>query len=158
MEDAHLTAQLAVIEEMYGDLCALVRPLDAVCLNWTPPMPATNSIAAMIVHTVGSTHSWLSRALDEPYVRDRDAEFHARGDAESLLALLADSRERIRAQFARLTTVDPGTIRQVRRLHGADEEPLTVAWCIAHAVIHMGEHWGQMQLNRQLYAADRGQL
>lgn len=152
--DPYLTAQLAVIEEMYVDLCALVRPLDAACLNWTPPVPETNSIAAMIVHTIGSTNSWLSRAVDEPFSRDRAAEFHATGDAETLLTLLNDSQERIRAQFARLDALAPGTVRQVRRLAGKSEEPLTIAWCVAHAVIHMGEHWGQMQLNRQLYDAD----
>ena len=78
-----------------GDRCALVRPLDAAFLNRAPPTPETNSIATIIVHTIGSTYSQLSRALDELYVRDRDAEFHARDDAETTLALLADSRERI---------------------------------------------------------------
>jgi hypothetical protein len=29
---------------------------------------------------------------------------------------------------------------------------LSVGWCIAHALIHAGEHWGQIQLNLQLYS------
>lgn len=149
----HLAASLAVLEELYGDLTAFIRPLDEACLNWTPPIPDTNSIAALVTHVVGSNLSWFSRAVDEPFTRDRDAEFHARGDVASLTTMLVDSLAAIRAWCARLEAIDLGAVRAVHRLDAAHEAPLSAAWCIAHAIIHTGEHWGQMQLNRQLYAA-----
>ncbi len=149
----YLTASLAVLEELYDDLTALVRPLDDDCLNWSPPAPETNSIAALVVHIAGSVNSWLARGLDEPFERDREAEFRARHSAEELIALVERSRRYAREQFARLDGIDGGVVRQVRRLQSGEEAPISAAWCIEHALIHAGEHWGQIQLNRQLYAA-----
>jgi hypothetical protein len=148
----HLAASLAVLEEMYDGLVELLRPLDDDCLNWTPPAPDTNSIAALTAHIVGSMNNWLSRALAEPVARDRDAEFGNRGSAADLIALVEASRERSREQFARLDAIDPGTIRQTRRsIPYPHDTEATVAWCVEHAIIHAGEHWGQIQLNRALY-------
>jgi len=149
----HLAANLAVLEELYHDLTAFLCPLDESCLNWTPPIADTNSIAALVMHVVGSNLSWFSRAVDEPFARDRNAEFGAHADADALTAMLADSLADIRAWCARLEAVDLSATRAVYRLGTAHETPLSAAWCIKHAIIHTGEHWGQMQLNRQLYAA-----
>jgi hypothetical protein len=41
----------------------------------------------------------------------------------------------------------------VHRLSSGTDATVCVAWCVEHAVIHAGEHWGQIQLTRQLYAA-----
>jgi uncharacterized damage-inducible protein DinB len=148
---AFVTASQAVLEELYDDLTALVEPLDEGCLNWAPAGAESNSIAGLTRHIVGSTNSWLARALAESFPRDREAEFVARHTAAELVALVAASRQLAGEQFARLATVDPGLTRQVRRLSTNREMAVTVAWCVQHALIHAGEHWGQIQLNRQLY-------
>ena len=45
--------------------------------------------------------------------------------------------------------------------HGRDQPSedadLSVAWWVVHALIHTGEHWGQVQINRQLYGANPGE-
>jgi uncharacterized damage-inducible protein DinB len=151
----HLQACQAVLEELYDDLVTALRPLDETCLNWTPPAPETNSIAALVRHIIGSNNAWLSRAAGEPVVRDRDAEFRARDSADTLLEAVERSRADARHQLALLDDVNPGTIRAVRRLDAREEVDLSVAWCVVHALIHTGEHWGQIQINRQLYDADR---
>jgi hypothetical protein len=57
-----------------------------------------------------------------------------------------------RTGFARLDAVDRGLVRRVRRaIPRPHETEATVAWCIEHAIIHAGEHWGQIQLNRSLF-------
>jgi uncharacterized damage-inducible protein DinB len=147
----YLTASLAVLEELYGNLTACVQPLSGECLNWSPPAPETNTIANLVCHIAGSVNSWFARALDEPYERDRDAEFRARRSAAELVALLTTSQQLAREQITRLDALDGGTVRHLRRLSSGKEMPLTVAWCVEHAVIHAGEHWGQIQLNRQWY-------
>jgi uncharacterized damage-inducible protein DinB len=139
----HLEASLAVLEELYDDLVAALRPLDEACLNWTPAAPETNSIAALVNHVVGSNDAWLARAAGEPVRRDREAEFRARDTAEGLVAAVERSRAEARRRFALLDGVDPGTVRTVRRLHATEDADLSVAWCVAHALIHTGEHWGQ---------------
>lgn len=147
---AVLAAQLSVLGEQYDRLIELVRPLDEDQLNWKPPAPDANSISALVRHTMGSIGMWCSRALDEPFERDRDGEFRAHDTAPSLVGALEDSRRGARERFERLDGVDPGTTRVLRRLDGV-EEPSTAGWCVAHAVIHAGEHWGQIQLTRDLY-------
>ncbi len=152
--DPQLTASLAVLEELYDSLVALLRPLDDACLNWTPPAPDTNSIAALTHHIAGSMDNWLTRALGEPVSRDREAEFRRQGGTADLIAVVEQSRIRAREQFARLDAVERGLVRQVRRaIPQPHDTEHTVGWCIEHAIIHAGEHWGQIQLNRQLYAA-----
>jgi hypothetical protein len=150
---AGLAADLAVLEELFDGMAGLVRPLDADCLNWTPSAPETNSIAAMVTHTCGSIDNWLSRALVETIERDRDAEFRARADAASLVDRIERCRAETRRRIERLEGVDPATVRAVRRLSSGRDDQVSVAWCVEHAIVHAGEHWGQIQLTKQLYEA-----
>jgi len=150
--DPHLAASQAVLDELYDALGAFLQPLDENCLNWIPTGDATNSIAALVHHVAGSLDNWLTRALAEPVVRDRDAEFRGRGDAATLIGIVEASRTRAHAQLARLDSIDRGTVRRVQRtMPRPHETNVTVGWCIEHALIHAGEHWGQIQLNASLY-------
>lgn len=147
----HLTASLAVLDELLDSLVELVRPLDSEILNWTPPVPDTNSIAALVRHATESTNTWLSRAVNERIPRDRAAEFHARHSAAELVAMIEHTKSESHRRFDLLQGVDLGTVIQVRRHAATEDVGVTRAWCIEHALIHAGEHWGQIQLNRQLY-------
>lgn len=149
----YLTASRAVLEELYDNLLSLIRTLGEDCLNWTPLTNETNSITNLTCHIVGSVDSWLARAVDEPFPRDRDAEFRTYSNMEELVTLIEQSRARTRDRFACLDTIDGSTLRSVRRHAAEAPAPLSAAWCVEHAIIHAGEHWGQIQLNRQLHAA-----
>jgi uncharacterized damage-inducible protein DinB len=151
----HLAASLAVLEELFENVLELVRPLDPDCLNWTPPIPETNSIAALVTHTMGSIDYWLARAVGETAQRDRDAEFRARHTADELVDLVEHARSEARRRFALLDGADLGRVKAIRRLSINQEIDVTAGWCLEHAVIHAGEHWGQIQLNRQLYEGRR---
>jgi uncharacterized damage-inducible protein DinB len=142
---------MAVLDELYDDLVACLRPLDEARVNWTPPAPETNSIAALVRHIVGSNDAWLARAANESFERERDAEFRARDHAEALVAAVERSRAEARRRLTLLDALDPGTLRAVRRLHAAEDVELSVEWCVEHALIHSGEHWGQAQLTVQLH-------
>ncbi|HSJ51002.1 MAG TPA: DinB family protein [Actinomycetota bacterium] len=150
--NAYLAGQLATLEEWHDHAIDLVAELDEDPLNWRPAIPDANTIASLIRHSIGSMVMWFARALDEPYERDRDAEFAARDTAPQLVAALEASRDRVRAQFERLDSVDPATERVVRRFGAPADETFTAGWCVAHAVRHVGEHWGQIQLTRDLSA------
>jgi uncharacterized damage-inducible protein DinB len=149
-----MAASLAVFEEFYGDLLALTSVLDEAALNWQPPVPDTNSIAALVQHVIGSNAAWLARATGEELQRDREAEFRSYATPAVLRAAIEQSRAEVQRRFALLANLDPLTPRTVRRLDAPDAAQVSAAWCVAHALIHTGEHWGQIQLNRQLHAAD----
>ena len=153
MVNPHLSANLAVLEEMFDDLAALLGSLEPDCANWAAPEPNANSIADLVRHVAGSLDAWLSRALDEPFERDRDAEFAAFHSPDELLALVERSWAKILQQFAKLDAIDPDTVRRFRRLDADNQTERTVAWCVAHAVIHAGEHWGQIQVIQDRCAA-----
>ncbi len=151
----HLEADLSVLDEMLTSLADFIRPLDSDCVNWTPSIPDTNSISAMVVHTLGTLDSWFSRGLGETLQRDRDAEFRAHHTPEELLAKIDASRESVRRFLARYEHVDLAGPIHTRRLSRGTDVTVSVAWCIEHAVIHAGEHWGQIQLTKQMYDARR---
>jgi uncharacterized damage-inducible protein DinB len=153
---ANLAADLAVLEEMYDSLTSFLAPLDDGCLNWAPLSANTNSIAALVSHTTGSTDGWLARAVGETIARDRDAEFHVQSTAADLIRLIAASRGETRRRFELLDRLDLGTVRQVRRLSRNEDVAVSIAWCVEHALIHAGEHWGQIQLTAQLFHARSG--
>jgi len=151
--NAHLTAGLAVLDEIYDDLVELIGQTEDEALNWTPPVPDANSIAALTRHIVGSNDAWFRRALGETFQRDRDAEFRYHGSPQELIDLVTGSRVTLRDLAERLDAVDPAAVRRYQRLGDDHESALTVAWCVEHALVHAAEHWGQIQLNRQLFSA-----
>lgn len=151
--NAHLAAGLAVLEELYDVLAELIQNSDDDALNWTPPVAAGNSIAALTRHIAGSNDAWFKRALGQTFHRDRDAEFHYHATKGELLQVIAQSRITARDQLERIDTLDPAAVIRYRRLGATEESVLSLAWCVEHALIHAGEHWGEIQLNRQLFAA-----
>ena len=152
---SELDASLAVFEELFDDLTRLVQGLDDACVNWVPPAPETNSIAVMVTHIVGSVDSWLARAVGETIERDRDAEFAARDSATRLVARVEEGRGRLRRRYRLLAGCDLSATLAARRVRSPEAETVTGAWCVEHALAHAGEHWGQIQLTRQLYDAQR---
>jgi len=149
----HFEAGQAALDEQFDAMVALLAPLDADCLNWRPPVEDTNSIAAMVTHTCGAIDSWLARALVETIERNRDAEFAIRADAAGLVERVERCRAETRRRLEELSQIDPPTMRAVRRLSRGEDQQVTIAWCVEHAIVHAGEHWGQIQLTRQLFEA-----
>ena len=151
--DAQLGASLAVIDELLAAMQSFLTELGDEAVNWTPLPADTNSIAVMVVHTLGSLDTWLSRGYGVELPRNREAEFSAFVGASELVERVAQARERTRAQVARLAAVDLASPRELKRSHGPLPAAQNAAWCVEHALIHAGEHWGQIQLTRQLYDA-----
>jgi uncharacterized damage-inducible protein DinB len=146
-------AELDVLDELYTHMADLVRAQDEGAVNWVPLAHDTNTIAALVHHSVGSTRVWLSRALGETFERDREAEFRRHGTAGELLAVLDGARAELNRTFERLDTVDVARTVRVTRVAVPEGQTVTAAWCIDHAIAHVAEHWGAIQLTAQLYGA-----
>jgi uncharacterized damage-inducible protein DinB len=150
--NAQLAGAWAELEDTYSELIVLVGQLDEGATNWRPPAPRSNSIAVLVRHMIGSASMWCAIALDEPFERDRDAEFRVHETPQALVAALRDFVSSIRARFERLDSVDPATEHGDPR-PSSDDERHTAGWCVAHVVSHTAEHWGQIQLTRDLHRA-----
>src|SRR5438876_11188283 len=64
-----------------------VRGLDHGTLNWRP-LPKANSIAVLVVHSLGSQREMLRAVRQITVERDRDSEFKAEAEAADLLAMI----------------------------------------------------------------------
>ncbi|MBI5948041.1 MAG: tRNA (guanosine(37)-N1)-methyltransferase TrmD [Chloroflexi bacterium] len=149
--EAPLAALLAVLEAIVDDLLALLDRSDDDCVNWQPPAEGANSIAGLVPHGFAALDLWLSRALADQVDRDASAELRGSASSVDLAGLVEMARPRYRRQFARLTKVPPATVRTMTNLDATASGQLTVAWCVEHALTHLAEHWGQVQLTRDLY-------
>jgi hypothetical protein len=122
-----------------------VRGLDHGTVNWKP-LPLANSIAVLVVHTLGSEREVVRAVRSQPTDRDRDAEFKAEAEAAGLLAML-DQADRDLDEFAgSMTSADLIEMRP-----RADRPPKPgLEWLLSNYG-HAREHLAQIELTKQLY-------
>ena len=139
-------AATTILEKLRSDIRQGLEGQAAEALNWRPT-PDGNSIAGLLAHMLESSTFLLQLGLGNTVPRDREAQFAATApDAQALLARLDEAWPRL-LEAARAYT--PETLAASRELRG---NPVTGAWCLVHTCEHLMEHWGQIQLTRDLYA------
>jgi hypothetical protein len=148
MADPLIEAARELFDEEFGGMRDAIEGLSVEALAWRPPAEDTNPITVLAVHSIHSTRWWLTIARGLPLPdRDRPAEFVAEtgSDAELLEffdRMAAESRGRLDPS----EPFDAGAERTV-----PDDEPVTSAWALLHALEHLREHVAQAQLTRQLW-------
>ena len=141
---AKIAEQFQVVHGLLRDE---VRGLSAEELNWKPA-PETNSIAVLVVHTLGSEAEVLRVAANVPGERDRPAEFRvAATDAEDLLREIDQADAYIEAMAPRITAEDLAAERP-----RGDRPPETGLHWLLTNYGHAREHLAHIQLTKQLYA------
>ncbi|HEU5431683.1 MAG TPA: DinB family protein, partial [Thermomicrobiales bacterium] len=120
-------------------------------LTWRPA-PETNSIAVLIVHTLGSEAEVFRIAHNAAGSRDREAEFRADVDsADAVLALLDAADADLDAAAPHITAADLDAKRPRR-----GNPPETMRYWLFQNYGHAREHLGQMYLTKQLSEARSG--
>jgi hypothetical protein len=121
-----------------------VRGMDRGTLNWKP-LPLANSVAVLIVHTLGSEREVIHAVRSVAAERDRDAEFKSEAEAADLLALL-DEADR------GLELLDSITAADLTELHPRGDRPPRpgLDWLLGNYG-HAREHLAQIELTKQLY-------
>lgn len=144
------TAVNQILDGQLAEWRKIVAGLDAEGLNWKPGAD-TNSIAALVAHSMDATRYHLANALGIELDRNREEKFeHAAASAADLLALIDRTEPDMRAYVAQLTDdvlpvehTRPSSITGTRTHNGA--------YYLLHALQHNREHIGQAALTRQLY-------
>lgn len=133
---------------VHGKLRDVVRGLDDEALNWSPG-PEMNSIAVLVVHTLGSELDTLHRVREIEADRDRDAEFAVTGATQAeLLAALDRADERLAEHAAAITEDDLVSMRTGVR---SQEQP-GLYWLLFNYG-HAREHLGHVEMTAQLWNA-----
>jgi hypothetical protein len=131
--------------EMHDNFRDQVRGLDHGTLNWRP-LPKANSIAVLVVHSIGSQREMLRAVRRLPTERDRDSEFKAEAEAADLLALLDQADRDVDEHLGALTADDLSGMRP----RGDNPPRPGIEWLLTNYG-HAREHLAQIQLTKQLY-------
>jgi DinB superfamily len=128
----------------------LAASIDQDGLHWHPPAESTNSIAVLVVHTLGNMEeNILEVLLHQPVGRDRDAEFiDGDFDAEDLQAKWAELRARLETALSQATIEELDIVRSHSR-----RGTMTGRGVLISAAQHCAQHYGQAELTRDLYGA-----
>lgn len=115
---------------------------------WYRGSDAENAVGNLILHLAGNVRQWVCfGAGGQNDVRQRDAEFAARGDVEAaeLISLLKTSLADADRVLAGLTSDDLARVITIQRY----EMPVLEA--LYHVVEHFSQHTGQIILLTKLY-------
>jgi hypothetical protein len=122
-----------------------VRGMDHGTLNWKP-LPQANSVAVLIVHTLGSEREMIRAVRSLPTERDRESEFRAESEAADLLALLDQADHELDEHLGALAAADLTELRP-----RGDRPPRPgLEWLLSNYG-HAREHVAQIELTKQLY-------
>ncbi len=132
-------------------LVECLHELDADDLNWSPLVEA-NSLYVLATHTMGNVEqNVLGGVCDEPFQRDRDAEFRAQGGSSEAI------QRRWRELRDRISKCLDGAPQD--RLDRKKEYPgrglVTGRETLIIVARHAAEHLGHAELTRELLKSER---
>jgi hypothetical protein len=139
----------------FDRLLETIAGLDEDAVNWKPPAPGANSLLVLVTHALGSAEEHVvGIAAGMTVVRNRDAEFAAKGTASRLASRATEVRGRIAQALASLD----GRFDEERDppFRSWPASRGTVRDRLVHSVSHTAEHVGHAQVTRDLYLARRG--
>lgn len=141
------------------DLASLRREVEAYPTDdalWLTPPGLTNSGGILVRHLCGNLRHYFGAVLGQTgYVRQRALEFSAPPVSRAaLLALIADTEREVLPVLASLSD---------EQLTGEFPEPqggrvFEAADYVAHLVMHLGYHLGQIDYHRRTLTASHGSV
>ena len=142
-----IEAATSVFVKLRADIHEGLADQPAGLFTWRP-FPASNTISGLTAHLYDAANFLLHTGLGQTITRDREAQFAAAmPDATALLAHVDRSTDNLLDLLQRYTAADLARRQDFR---GND---LVGAWFVLHACEHALEHWGQIQLLRDLRQA-----
>jgi hypothetical protein len=150
--DPFIIAARHIYSASLDEIRTALSGLSAEALNWRPDAPDTNSAAVLVAHCLLSTRDWICMAVNAPRPpRIRDEEFVTRFDSEAnALAVLEAVGTETMGYLDAAEDPDWSAVRNDLVIEPGDPVP-TRAFCLMHALEHLREHIGQLQLTRQLW-------
>ncbi len=127
--------------------------LDKLSYNqiWARDTEKQNAVGNLVLHLCGNLGQWiLAGVAGEPDLRDRDAEFAARGDV-SADELKQRIRRRVDETVAVIAALTPEQLMERTVVQGYDVSKLHAVY---HVVSHFSEHAGQIIFATKLFTSD----
>ena len=152
MADAFLPVARYILDDSLKEMRLAVDGAPGAVLDRRPAGADSNSIAVLVTHALGSTRSWLSVAVGAPLPeRDRESEFLATsGDTAALVGFFDEMAADCKRLLDGVQEVDWSVSRKTHVRPGERPEEVPAAFALVHAIAHLREHVGHVQLTRQL--------
>lgn len=137
-------------KDVHAKLREAVQNIDPAALSWQPASE-TNSIAVLVVHTLGSEAEVFRVASNAPTHRDRAAEFLTEEETAANLVRRLDAADALLDVLASgITATDLDAVRP----RGGRGPETCRHWLVTNYG-HAREHLAHIELTRQLYEARR---
>jgi len=148
MPDATIRAARDLFEDELADLREAIEGAPNEALDWRPPAKDSNTLTILATHGMHSSRWWMTIARGAPLPdRDRPSEFVAEvGSTDELLTFVDTFAADCLARLDPDEPFDAAAMREV-----PDDDPVSSAWALFHALEHLREHVAQAQLTRQLW-------
>ncbi len=163
MTNPMLPATMAMLQKLVAEIFEQLDGIPEDDLNtWLPRdgMRDVNTFFALATHTVGAGEFWILEAAGGRNMdRNRRAEFVSTGSLAQLRERYDRWLEGSEEVFFTIDDEDLASIyyRPATPERGMSEARRTRAECIAHALEHTAVHLGHLQLQRQLWDAERAE-
>lgn len=139
---------LDLFRDLYRQFGVEIQSLTAEQLAWAPA-PETNSIAGLVVHTIGSAEEVFRVVRGIASERDREAEFVPNDLSAAALEARVAAALRFVDEVA--TGITPDDLAAMRPRPNRNTH--TGMYWLLHNYGHAREHLAHVQLTKQLYAA-----
>lgn len=153
IEPLFLNCAVEKLQEFMGRIDVCLGKLTEKQI-WARGAENENAIGNLVLHLNGNARQWIVASLgNNPDLRDRDAEFDARGgfSAAQLSARLRDTVERAAAIITGLTG------EQLTRTYVIQKYQVSGVEAVFHVVEHFSMHTGQIIfITKMLTGADLG--
>jgi Protein of unknown function (DUF664) len=125
---------------------------DHVCER--PDLPGANSPYGIVTHCLGVMTSWAGHLVaGREVVRDRETEFHATGDIESLVTKIGAAKVQFRAD-ADAAQFDDALRDAVAPSDAALPFGQRQGAALVHIFEELTQHLGQMEITRDVLLAE----
>lgn len=146
------------VDRALDEMLDMLRALGDELANEAPALPGANSPFATLTHCLGVMEYWGGEMIaGRPVVRDRAAEFEAKGTIDEISSRVSAARKRFGEDLEQFDASAPprGTVRE----HDVDL-PLgrTQSGVALHVFEELYQHLGQMEITRDLLVAVAGQV
>ena len=153
---AENASYIETLDYLRGQAKKAVHGLSAVELDRAPLPSDSNSPGVLLAHMAGSEGFWIHQVvggLDAG--RDRDAEFRSKGSSTAELEALLDRAGETTRRV--LGSISPDELDQAVQARPG-EPSVSRRSAVLHAIEHMAQHLGHLELTVQLLAARSEEL
>ncbi len=149
---------LIFIDRAFDKMFLAVEDLGDDLINLKPDLPGANSPYAILTHCIGVVDYWIGNLIgDRGFVRDRPAEFAAKGKVADIRVRVDEVKQRIREDIVKID----GPADTGEPLSGYNPEGGPDNWTQGAILIHTYEelvqHLGHMDITKDLLLRDGSQ-